>query len=72
MDDADVEVVDEQDDVGSSDADVVESAVDAQADGTVAVDAVVSDAVVWVIVAVGGCGFGSCLVGDGGCGLVWE
>ena len=50
MDDADVEVVDEQDDagsgVGSSDADVVESAVDAQADRAALVDAVVAEGIV--------------------------
>lgn len=46
VDDADVEVGDEQDDVGSSDADVVESAVDAQCDGAGCVDSVGSDAVV--------------------------
>jgi hypothetical protein len=52
VDDADVEVVYEQDDVGSgvgsSDADVVESAVVAQGDGAGVVDAVVADPVVRV------------------------
>ena len=47
VDDADVEVVDEQDDAGSvegsSDADVVELAVDAQGDAA-GVDAVVAEA----------------------------
>ena len=76
VDDADVEVGDEQDDagsgVGSSDADVVESAVDAQADRAAFVDAVVADAVVGVVVAVPWCCFGSGGVGNGGCGLVWQ
>ena len=49
VDDADVEVVDEQDDVGSgvgsADADVVESAVNAQGDDAAGVDAVVPDSV---------------------------
>ena len=52
--DADVVVVDEDDDVGSgvgsSDADVVEPAVDAQRDGAGFVDAVAADAVVRVAV----------------------
>jgi hypothetical protein len=52
VDDADVEVVDEQDDVGSAvgsaDADVAEFAVDAQGDGAGLVDAVVPDPVVAV------------------------
>ena len=55
VDDADVEVVDEQDDVGSgvgpADADVVESAVNAQGDDAAGVDAVVSDACVGLGVA---------------------
>ena len=50
VDDADVEVGDEHDDVGSgvgsSDADVVESCVVAQGDYAGVVDAVVADAVV--------------------------
>lgn len=50
IDDADVEVLDEQDDVGSgvgsADADVAELAVHAQGHGAGFVDAVVSDAVV--------------------------
>ncbi len=75
VDDADVEIVDEQDDagsgVGSSDADVVEAAVDAQADGAAFVDAVVTDAVVGVGAGAGCCS-GSGGVGDGGCGLVGE
>ena len=55
VDDADLEVLDEQDDVGSgvgsADADVVESAVVAQGDGAGFVDAVVADPVVGVGVA---------------------
>jgi hypothetical protein len=55
VDDADVEVGDEQDDVGSgvgsSDADVVEFSVDAQGDGSSLVDAVVPDQVVGLGVA---------------------
>jgi hypothetical protein len=63
VDDADVEVVDEQQDggsgVGSADADVVEAAVDPQGDLAVGVDAVVPDAVVGVVVtACGGRGLG--------------
>lgn len=50
VDDADVEVVDEEDDgrsgVGSADADVVESAVDAQGDGAGVVDTVAAYALV--------------------------
>jgi hypothetical protein len=69
--DADVEVVYEQDDVGSgmgsSDTNVVESSVHAQGDGAGNVDAVVADAMVRVGVA-GGCGFGSSGVdGRSGC-----
>ena len=52
VDDADVEIVDEQDDagsgVGSSDADVVESAVVAEGAGAGFVDFVVADSVVGV------------------------
>ena len=63
VDDADVEVLDEQDDagsgVGSADADVVESAVVAEGDGAGFVDAVVADPVVGVGVSgVAGQGFG--------------
>jgi hypothetical protein len=70
VDDADVEVVDEQDDVGSgvgsADADVVESAVDAEGDDAGVFDAVVADAVVVVAGSVGGRGcFWSGLVGGG-------
>ncbi len=50
VDDADIEVVDEQEDVGSgvgsADADVVEAATDAQGDHAGVVDAVAADAVV--------------------------
>jgi hypothetical protein len=44
--------------VGSADADVVESAVDAEGDDAGVVDAVVADAVVVVAGSVGGRGFG--------------
>src|SRR5918992_1807746 len=62
VDDADLEVVDEQQDggsgVGSADAEVVEAAVDPQGDLGVGVDAVVADAGVGVVVAGwGGGGF---------------
>jgi hypothetical protein len=67
VDDADLEVLDEQQDggsgVGSADTDVVEAAVDPQGDLAVGVDAVVPDAVVGVV-ACGGSGFGAGLVGD--------
>jgi hypothetical protein len=57
VDDADVEVLDEQDDVGSgvgsSDADVAEPAGDAQGDAAGFVDLVVTDSVVAVGAAVG-------------------
>jgi len=53
VDDADVEVVDEQNDVGSlvgsADADVAELAVNAQGDGSGLVDLVEADAVVVVV-----------------------
>ena len=53
VDDADVEVGDEEDDggsgVGSSDADVVEAAVDAQGDRAGVVDAVVADSPVRIV-----------------------
>lgn len=56
VDDADVEVVDERDDVGSGelfvDADVVESAVVADGDVAGLADSVVSDAVVGVVAGV--------------------
>ena len=54
VDDADVEVLDEQQDggsgVGSPDTDVVEAAGDPQGEFAVGVDAVVPDAVVGVVV----------------------
>ena len=57
VDDSDVEVLDEQDDVGAgvgaADSDVAEFAVGAQGDGSAGADAVVSDAVVGVRVAAG-------------------
>ena len=64
VDDGDVEVLREQEDVGSgvgsADADVAELAGDAQGDATGFVDLVVSGPVVGVVVAVGaGGGFGS-------------
>src|SRR5438128_6804844 len=63
VNDADVEVVDEQDDVGSgvgsADADVAEPTGDAQGDAAGFVDLVVADAVVGVVAAVAaGGGFG--------------
>ena len=68
VDDADLEVLDEQQDggsgVGSADTDVVEAAVDPQGDLAVGVDAVVPDAVVGVVTC-GGSGFGAGLVGHG-------
>ena len=75
VDDADVEVVDEHEHVGSgvgsgvgsSDADVVEAAGHAQGDHAGGVDAVVADAGVAVVVAAGGRErFGQGVVG--GCG----
>jgi len=70
--DPDLEVLDEQDDVGSgvgsADADVVQSAVVAEGDGSGFVDSVVADPVVGVGVAAGaGEGFGHRVV-DGGRG----
>ncbi len=67
-DDADVEVVDEHEDVGagvgSADADVVESAVVAQGDRSGGVDAVVADAVVGSSAGAGGSGLGQQPVDD--------
>ena len=59
--------------VGSADADVVQSAVDAQGDGTGFVDAVVADSVVGVgVAAVAGQGFGHRVIERrGGC-PVWQ
>jgi hypothetical protein len=58
VDHPDVEILDEQDDVGSgmgsADANVVQPAGHAQADTAAVVDAVVADSVVGVGVAVGG------------------
>ena len=75
VDDADVVVVDEEHDVGSgvgsSDADVVEAAVESEGDGAAGVDGVVSDSVVGVVAFVG-CGLGSGRVDRGGCGAVRE
>jgi len=69
VDDADVEVVDEPDHVGSgvgsSDADVVESAVVAQGDDAGVVDAVAADPVVAVGPGAGRRGLRSGRVGDG-------
>ena len=70
VDDADLEVVDEQEDVGSgvgsADAYVVEFAVDAEGDDAGVVDAVLADSVVVVAGSVGGRGcFWSGLVGGG-------
>jgi hypothetical protein len=69
VDHADVELVDEQDDVGSgvgsADADVVQSPGHAQGDAAGLVDAVASDAGVRVGVAVGGgLGLGQAVVAD--------
>ena len=69
IDDPDLEVVDQQQDVGlgvgSADADVVQAAVDAQGDGAGLVDAVVADALVGVggPATAGRGGFGAGLVG---------
>jgi hypothetical protein len=66
VDDADVEVLDEQDDVGPADADVAEPASDAQGDGAGFADGVVADSVVGVTGAVGvEDGFRPGLVGGG-------
>ncbi|WP_432870435.1 hypothetical protein [Microbispora rosea] len=75
VDHADVEIVDEQDDVGSGvgspDADVVKPAADPQGDDAGVVDAVVADPGVGVAVAaVGRLGLGPGVVGRGGGGAV--
>src|SRR3954469_1487730 len=75
VDDADVQVLDEQQDVGSgegsADADVVQAAVDAQGDASGLVDLVVADSVVGVTGAAGaGGGLGPCGVGGRGGGPV--
>ncbi len=70
MDDADVEVVDENDHAGAAvfgaEADVVQAPVDAQGDLCAVVDGVVADAVVAVVAVAWGC-FGSPVVGVGWC-----
>lgn len=70
VDDADVEVFDEQDHggsgVGSSDADLDHLAVVAEGDFAGLVDLVAADSLVMVAAAVAGSGFGACLIGDGG------
>lgn len=72
VDDADVEVGDEQEDVGSgvgpADADVVETAVVAERDRAGLVDAVATDAQISVGARFAGGGFGAALVGGGGGG----
>jgi hypothetical protein len=76
VDDADVEVLDEHDDVGSgvgsADADGVEPALVAQGDLAGLVDAVAADAVVGVGVAVAGAGLGPAGVDRCGGGSVLE
>ena len=73
VEDADVEVGDEDDDSGSgvlvTEADVVEAAVVAQGDSAGLVDAVVADPVVGVGALAGG-GLGTRLVGGGGGGAL--
>src|SRR5580765_5159748 len=75
MDGSDVEVVNEQEDVGpgvgSADADVAELACDAQGDGAGLVDLVVADAVVGVSLGAGG-GLRAGVVGGGWGGGVGE
>ena len=70
VDDADVQVLDEEQDAGSgvgpAGADVVELSVVAQGDQAGGVDAVGADAVVGVGGAVAGAGFGAGGVGGGG------
>src|SRR5580700_797780 len=74
VDDADVQVADEQEDAGSgvgpADADVAEVAAGAQGDGAVGVDDVGADPVVGVGGAVAGGGFGPGCIGGGGGGPV--
>jgi hypothetical protein len=76
VDDADVQVVDEQQDVGSgvgsADADVVEAAAVVEGDFAGGVGAVGADAVVGVVLPVAGGGFGPGGVGGGGGGLVGQ
>ena len=70
VDDADVQVLDEEQDagagVGAADADVVKLAAVAQGDDAAAVDTVGADAVVGVAGAVAGGGFGPGCAGGGG------
>jgi hypothetical protein len=72
VDDADLEVVDQEQDVGAgvgaADADVVESAGVAEGDGACFVDLVAADAAVVVGAVAFGLCFGEALVGDGGSG----
>jgi hypothetical protein len=74
VDDADVQVLDEQQDagpgVGAAGADVVEPPVVAEGDFAGGIDAVGADAVVGVGVAVAGDGFGPGLIGGGRGGLM--
>ncbi len=71
VDDADVSVVDEDSDafvfVGATDADVVESGVEAKGDFAGVVDAVFADSP--VPVSAGGGGFASCSIGFRWCSL---
>ena len=72
VDDAHLEVVDEDEDGGSvevaAEGDVVEVAVEAQGD-VAGVDAVAAYASLWGVGAAGG-GFRAGVVGGGGCGVV--
>jgi hypothetical protein len=76
VDDADVQVLDEQQDVGAgvgaAGAEMAQAAGDAQGDGAVAVDADAADAVVGVAGAVAGGGPGPGGVGGGGGGAVLQ
>jgi hypothetical protein len=77
IDDADVEVLHEQQDalvgVVAADAGVVQAAVDAEGDDADFVDGVAVDAVVGVVIAAaGGAGFGVVVVDRGGGAVVWE
>jgi hypothetical protein len=76
VEDADVQVLDQEQDVGSgvgaADADVVQAAARAQGDVAGAADLVVADAVVGVGGPVPGAGFGPGRVGGGGGGLLGQ
>lgn len=76
VEDADVQVLDEEQDVGSgvgaADADVVELAAGAEADVAGFADLVVADPVVGVGAAVAGVGFGPGVIGGGGGGLLGQ